>query len=189
MGFQHPVRSSTDVLRRRLRGCSSVRSRWVDSRIAYERNQGKKATAFCIARHRRDGAVVREEGWRSIEKIDVAVGGRQMFESGELAICDGKGVWKIRTFHRKPLIERWDPKTIDLVPPTRTCDGDPNAHREMPDFFVLLETMGEGEGEGEGREEEGRGGRGEERRGDERRGSVGLRKLFRTNVLCPDVCT
>ena len=51
-----------------------------------------------------------------------------MGKSNEVIVGDGKGEWKTRSVCRKPIGDRWDPKTIDLVrhPPWRTSDDDPN---------------------------------------------------------------
>ncbi len=51
-----------------------------------------------------------------------------------MIVGDGQGIWKTRSVHRKPLGDRWDPKTIELVrfPPWRTSDDDPNMDGELP---------------------------------------------------------
>ena len=65
-----------------------------------------------------------------------------MGKSNEIIMRDGQGVWKTRSVQRKPIGERWDPKTIDLVrhPPWRTSDDDPNMDGEMPQI-IQMEMM------------------------------------------------
>ena len=82
-----------------------------DGRTAYEMNKGKKATTMGIE----IGEAVL---WRR-KKIGGALGTLTslwedgiylgiMGKSGKMIIGDGKGVWKTRSIHRKPVGERWD---------------------------------------------------------------------------------
>ena len=65
-----------------------------------------------------------------------------MGKSNELIIGNGKGIWKTRSVQRKPIGERWDPKTLELVkhPPWRTSDDDPNVDGEVPDITRMIMT-------------------------------------------------
>jgi hypothetical protein len=59
--------------------------------------------------------------------------------SGEVIVGDGKGVWKARSVQRKPVGDRWDPTTSDLVKhvPWRTSDEDPKVDGEKPEVVKL----------------------------------------------------
>ncbi len=52
--------------------------------------------------------------------------------SGEMKVADGTGVWKTRTIQRKPLEDRWDSKSADMIQhvPWRTSEHDPKVDGE-----------------------------------------------------------
>ena len=62
-----------------------------------------------------------------------------------MIVGDGKGVWKARSGQRKPLGERWNPETLNMVrhPPWRTSDEDPNMDGEMPEVTKNTGPVGE----------------------------------------------
>ena len=89
-----------------------------DGRTAYERLKGKKSTTLGVefgeAVHWRiapvSGALGKlSSSWR--EGVFLGVKGK----SGELVVSDGNGIWKTRTIQRRPMDERWDQSSLDLV--------------------------------------------------------------------------
>jgi len=113
-----------------------------DGKTSYERNKGKKATTMGIEigeavlwRRKRIGGALGKLSLLWEDGIYLGIMGK----SGEMIIGDGKGVWKTRSVSRKPIGERWDPATIDLVkhPPWSTSDDDPNRDGEMPDVTQM----------------------------------------------------
>ena len=108
-----------------------------DGRTAYERLKGKRSTSIGVefgeAVHWRvapaSGALGKlSSSWRN--GVFLGVKGK----SGELVVSDGKGVWKTRTIQRKPLDERWDQTSADLVKhyPWNNNDGESRAEPPEP---------------------------------------------------------
>jgi len=60
-------------------------------------------------------------------------------KSGEVIIADADGVWKTRSIQRKPIQDRWDPSSADLVKhvPWRSSEGDPDGDGEVPEVIRL----------------------------------------------------
>ena len=113
-----------------------------DGKTAFERCKMKKSKVLGIEfgesvhwRRKKAGGALGKLSVAWEDGIFLGVRGR----SGELIVADGKGVWKTRTVNRKPISERWDRASLDLVrhPPWRTSDADPEADGEMPEVIKL----------------------------------------------------
>ena len=59
-------------------------------------------------------------------------------KSGEYIVGDEKGVWKARSLQRKPLGERWNLRSVELVKffPYK-IPGDSNADEDIPEVVRL----------------------------------------------------
>ena len=113
-----------------------------DGKTAYERNKGKKATTLGIEigesiflRRKRIGGALGK--LTTLWETGIFLG--IMGKSNEVIVGDGKGIWKTRSIYRKPLGERWDPSTLELVrhPPWRTNDDVPNEEDETPEVIKM----------------------------------------------------
>ena len=59
-------------------------------------------------------------------------------KSGDNIVGDEKGVWKARSLQRKPLGERWNPRSIELVKFLHyKVPVDPNADEDIPEVVRL----------------------------------------------------
>jgi len=113
-----------------------------DGMTAIERCKGKKAKTIGIEmgeaifwKRKLSGGALGKLTVTWEDGIYLGIRGR----SGEVIVGDGKGVWKARSVQRKPVGDRWDPTTSDLVKhvPWRTSDEDPKVDGEKPEVVKL----------------------------------------------------
>jgi hypothetical protein len=114
-----------------------------DGKTNYERNKGKRCSTLGIEfgeavmwRRKHIGGALGKLTSLWEDGIYLGVVGK----SGEFMVGDGRGIWKTRSIQRKPLGERWDAYTINLVkhPPWRTSDDDPDADEPIPEVVKLI---------------------------------------------------
>ena len=113
-----------------------------DGRTPYERCKKKKAKMLGIEfgeaifwRRKREGGAMAKLSSTWEDGVYLGVRGR----SGEIIVADGKGVWKTRSVQRKPIGDRWDARSADLVKdvPWRCREEDPNEDGEKPEVIKL----------------------------------------------------
>ena len=123
-----------------------------DGRTAYERCKKKKAKMMGIEfgeavfwRRQREGGALAKLSSTWEDGVYLGVRGR----SGEIIVADGKGVWKTRSVQRKPIGDRWDARSADLVKdvPWRCSEEDPNDDGEKPEVIKLSSEQVEAERE------------------------------------------
>ena len=116
-----------------------------DGRTAYERCKGKPARHLGIE----CGEAVlwrKKTSGEALGKLSVACSNGVLLSikglSGEVIVSDSSGVYKSRTVHRRPISDRWDIASSDLVryAPWKSSESD-----EKPDgeVFVAIELTDE----------------------------------------------
>jgi hypothetical protein len=113
-----------------------------DGKTAYERCKGKQAKTAGLEfgeavlwKRKRVGGALGKMTCMWEDGVFVGVRGK----SGEIAVSNGKGVWRTRTVQRKPQDERWKAESAEQVAwvPWRTSEEDPKCDGEQLETVKL----------------------------------------------------
>lgn len=115
-----------------------------DGKTSYERSKGKVAKTLGIEfgeailwKRKPVGGALGKMSVMWEDGVYLGVKGT----SGEVMVANEKGIWKTRSVQRKPLDERWDKKSIDMIKfvPWRVNEEDPKVDGELPAAIKLDE--------------------------------------------------